>query len=282
MHHRPGLLRLVLPSLTAVLLAACSAQGELVPGGGVNVGGTSPLVNLVPAEAVEQSAGQQYQKLLSDTSAKGALVKDGDKQLVRLRNIAGRLIPEAKRFNARAATWKWEVSLIKSDQINAFCMPGGKIAFYTGIIEKLKLTDDEIGVIMGHEMAHALREHGREQIAKQGLTQIGAGIVESAVTAQAGSTAGSMVKQGAGLLSLKFSRDDETDADLVGLELAARAGFDPKAGVSLWKKMAAANKGAPMEWFSTHPSSDTRIATIEKNLIAVEPLYKEAKAARKG
>ncbi|MDX2307367.1 MAG: M48 family metallopeptidase [Hyphomicrobium sp.] len=266
---------------TIILVAGCAQQGEITPGGGVNVGDASALRNLVPAEQLEQASSQQYTQLIAETSTKGALAKDSDKQLKRLRRIADKLKPVAPRFNARAAQWQWEVNLIKSDQINAFCMPGGKIAFYTGIIDKLKLTDDEIGVIMGHEMAHALREHGREQIAKQGLTQIGTAVAESAVTSTAGATAGSLVKQGAGLLSLKFSRDDETDADLVGLELAARAGFDPKAGVTLWKKMAAANKGAPMEWFSTHPSSDSRIATIEKNLIAVEPLYKEAKAAEK-
>lgn len=261
----------------ALALAACAGQGQISPGGGVDVGDASAIRKIVPAEQLETSAAQQYGTMLQTASQKGELAPEGDKQLVRLRAIANRIIPEAKRFNPRANEWQWSVNLIRSPQINAFCMPGGKIAFYTGILETLKLTDDEVAVIMGHEMAHALREHGREQMAKGTITNIGSEVLAGAV----GGTAGTLVKSGAGLLSLKFSRDDETDADLVGLELAARAGYDPRAGVTLWKKMAAAQKGAPMEWFSTHPSSDNRIATIQSNLPAVQPLYDQAKKTRK-
>lgn len=265
--------------IAAVALAGCAAQGNVIPGAGVDVGDASQLRKIVPAEQLEQSSATQYATLLQENSAKGALTQEGDPQLGRLRNISARIIPQVTRFNPRAAQWQWEVNLIKSGSINAFCMPGGKIAFYTGILEQLKLTDNEVAVIMGHEMAHALREHGREQIAKQGLTKIGTEALATAV----GGAAGELVKSGSGILSLKFSRDDETDADLVGLELAARAGYDPRAGVTLWKKMAAASKGAPAEWFSTHPSSDTRIANIERNMPAVLPLYEtQAKAKKKG
>ena len=156
-------------------------------------------------------------------------------------------------------------------------MPGGKIVFYTGILDKLKLTDDEVGVVMGHEVAHALREHARAQMAKSGLTNVSASVFAAVV----GGPAGEIAKQGAGLLTLKYSRDDETDADLVGLELAARAGFDPRAGITLWRKMSAASKGAPMEWMSTHPAGSTRIATIQRNLPAVMPLYEAAKGRMK-
>jgi Zn-dependent protease with chaperone function len=258
-----------------LFIASCAGTG-VKPGDGVNVGDASELRKLVPAEDLEKSSAQQYAGLLQQASAKGALAADSDKQLVRLRKISAYIIPQAGKFNPRANQWKWEVNLIRSEDINAFCMPGGKIGFYTGILEKLKLTDDEIAVVMGHEMAHALREHGREQIAKQGLTNVGSDALATAV----GGTAGSLVKSGAGLLSLKFSRDDETDADLVGLELSARAGYNPNAGVTLWKKMAAASKGAPYEWFSTHPSSETRIATIHQNIAAVMPLYEEAKKTK--
>jgi predicted Zn-dependent protease len=262
----------------AVTLSACANSPQVAPGQGVNVGDASPLRKIVPAEQLEQSASQQYAGLVEKAQAQGQVAQANDPQLQRLQRISQRIIPQASRFNNRAGAWSWQVNLIKSADINAFCMPGGKIAFYTGLIEKIKPTDDEIAVVMGHEMAHALREHGREQMAKQGLTNIGT----QAVAAFGGDTVGSLAKSGAGLLTLKFSRDDETDADLVGLELAARAGYDPHAGVTLWRKMAAASKGAPYEWFSTHPSSDTRIATIEKNIAAVLPLYKEAKAAARG
>jgi predicted Zn-dependent protease len=268
----------LLPALAlCAAVAACAASPEIAPGQGVNVGEASQLRKIVPAEELEQSAATQYATLIQQSGAKGQVAAASDPQLTRLQKISQRIIPQAPRFNQRATTWAWQVNLIRSNDINAFCMPGGKIAFYTGLIEQLKLTDDEIAIVMGHEMAHALREHGREQIAKQGLTNIG----QQAITAIAGAQAGTVVQSGAGLLTLKFSRDDETDADLVGLELAARAGYDPKAGVTLWKKMSAASKGAPYEWFSTHPSGETRIATIEKNIPAVMPLYKEAKTATK-
>jgi predicted Zn-dependent protease len=270
-------LRAALCGLAALALASCAGSSSIQPGQGVNVGESSQLRKIVPAEELEQTSATQYAGLVQQASAKGQIVAATDPQFVRLQKISQRIIPHASRFNGRANSWQWQVTLIRSNEINAFCMPGGKIAFYTGLIEQLKLTDDEIAIVMGHEMAHALREHGREQIAKQGLTNIGT----QAISAIAGESAGSVVKSGAGLLTLKFSRDDETDADLVGLELAARAGYDPHSGVTLWKKMAKASKGAPYEWFSTHPSGDTRIATIEKNIPAVLPLYKEAKAVKK-
>ena len=271
-HYRKAAL-LAAIALASAALVSCAASPGIAPGQGVDVGEASQLRKIVPAEELEQSAASQYTGLVQQAAAKGQVVAATDPQFVRLQKISQRIIPQAARFNPRAGTWAWQVNLIRSNEINAFCMPGGKIAFYTGLIEQLKLTDNEIAIVMGHEMAHALREHGREQIAKQGLTNIG----QQAITAIAGATAGSVVQSGAGLLTLKFSRDDETDADLVGLELAARAGFDPHAGVTLWKKMAAAAKGAPYEWFSTHPSGETRIATIEKNIPAVLPLYKAAK-----
>ena len=264
-------------TMLAMGLASCATDQSSPTGDGVAVGQSSSLRNLVPAQELEGTASTQYSGLLQKARAQGALAPDSDPQVKRLRSIAHRIIPHVAKFNERAPGWKWEVNLIRSDQINAFCMPGGKIAFYTGILQKLRLNDDEVGVIMGHEIAHALREHARARVAKAGLTSVGAEIASVAV---GGGTAGSLVKTGANLLTLKYSRDDETDADLVGLEIAARGGFDPRAGVTLWRKMIAAAKGAPMEWFSTHPANDTRIATIEKNLPTVMPLYEQSKRAR--
>ena len=154
-------------------------------------------------------------------------------------------------------------------------MPGGKIAFYTGILDRLQLSDDEVAMVMGHEMAHALREHARERMGKSTATQIGANVLGQVMgLGQIGQT---VTQYGAQLLTLKFSREDESEADLVGMELAARAGYDPRAGVTLWRKMAAANKGAPPQWLSTHPSSSSRIADIERNLPKVMPLYEQAR-----
>jgi predicted Zn-dependent protease len=242
---------------------------------GVEVGKESAFAKLVPAAEVEQSARQQYSQMMKDASSKGALGPDDHPQVQRLRRIANELIPHSYEWNPRAREWKWEVNLIGSNQINAFCMPGGKIA-----LGQLKLTDDEVAMVMGHEIAHALREHARERMGKaaatNGLATIG-GTVAAVFFGVNPNLTDFVAKQGANLLTLKFSRDDETEADLVGMEIAARAGYDPRSGVTLWQKMSAANKGAPPQWLSTHPSGNTRIEEIQANLPKVLPLYERSK-----
>jgi len=259
----------------AFLLLAAGAAAHAPALAQVEVGNPSMARNLVPAENIEQAGTQQYGQLLAQAKAKGALAGDGNPQLQRLRAIAARIIPFAAQWNPRAAKWKWEVNLIGSKQINAFCMPGGKIAFFTAILDTLKLTDDEVAMVMGHEMAHALREHARARLAKSVGTgaalSIGAQILG---LGQAGDVA---ARAGTQLITLKFSRNDETEADLVGLELAARAGYDPKAAVSLWKKMAEANnKAGGLSFLSTHPSGPDRIKKLEVNVPKVEGLYRSA------
>ncbi len=238
---------------------------------GVEVGGNSKFSKLVPAAQVEQSAQQQYQQMMQAASSKNALLPASHPQVVRLRAIAQKIVPHALEWNPRAKDWKWEVNVLNSPQINAFCMPGGKIAFYTGILDKLQLTDDEVAMIMGHEVAHALREHARERMGKNAATGIGANVISQVLGF--GNTGAQVMGMGAQLITLKFGRQDESEADLVGMELAARAGYNPRAAVSLWQKMGAANKGAPPQFLSTHPSGPSRIADIEKNLPKVLPLY---------
>ncbi len=242
----------------------------------VDVGAPSQLRNLVPAQEIETAAAQQYSQLVSDARAKGALAPQGNQQLQRLRNIAGRLVPQTAQWNDRSRQWRWEVNLLGSKQINAFCMPGGKIAFYTGILDQLQLTDDEAAMIMGHEMAHALREHARSRIAKsQGtgtILSLGAQLLG---LGQLGDVAANIGTQ---LLTLRFSREDETDADLVGLELAARGGYNPQASVSLWQKMGQASGGAGGPGFlSTHPSGPDRIQQLQANVPKVQRLYEQAR-----
>ncbi len=248
---------------------------------GVDVGNTSSFAKLVPAEQVERSAAQQYLQMLTQADAKRALAPKDNAQVLRLRAIAQKIIPFALEWNPRARNWQWEVNLIGSSQINAYCMPGGKIAFYTGILEQLRLTDDEVAMVMGHEIAHALREHARERMGKSAVThgaaRIGGALAASFFGIDPRLTDG-IASGGANLLTLEFGREDESEADLVGMELAARAGFDPRAGVTLWQKMGAASKGAPPQWLSTHPSGKTRIAEIQANLPKVMPLYERARA----
>ena len=262
--------------LRALIVLASLAVALPVLADGVDVGKPSSVRNLVPAGALENQAAQQYGQLKRQAAAKGALGPDDHPQVRRLRAIAARLIPFVDRFNPRARQWQWEVNLIGSKQINAFCMPGGKIAFFSGILDTLKLTDDEVAIVMGHEVAHALREHARARMAKNQMTQLGATLLGELV---GGGRYTGAFQMGGNLLTLKFSRDDESEADVVGLDLAARAGYDPRAAVSLWQKMAAANSRAPLEFLSTHPAGDSRIKEIEKHLPQVMPLYAKAQRA---
>ncbi len=245
----------------------------------IDVGPPSGMRALVPAEALESAATQQYSELLAQARAKRALAPDNHPQLLRLRAIARRLIPFAPQWNPRAAQWRWEVNLIGSKQINAFCMPGGKIAFYTGILDQLRLTEDETAMIMGHEMAHALREHARERLAKTQGTNLALRLGSQLLgLGDLGNVAASL---GGQLLSLQFSRSDESEADLVGLELAARAGYDPSAAVSLWQKMgnATGSKQGGLAFLSTHPSGPARIRELEQNVPKVQGLYELARRA---
>ncbi len=252
---------------------------------GVNVGKRSAFTNLVPAQDVERMAGQQYKQVLEQADSKNALAPSSSEELKRLRTIAQLLIPFATPWNERASQWQWEVNLIGSKQINAYCMPGGKIAFYTGIMRTLQLTDDEAAMVMGHEMAHALREHARERMGKSTVTTGAARLGGALLSGWLGidpNLTDMVAQQGANLLNLKFSREDESEADLVGMEIAARAGFDPRAGITLWEKMGANNKGAPPQWLSTHPASETRIADMQAALPSVMPLFERARAAQGG
>lgn len=261
-----------------------SAAGALTAVAGVGhaqveVGKSSSMRKLVPAEQLEKAADQQYLQMMQEASGQRVLLPASHPQVRRLHGIAKRIIPHTYAWNERAREWKWQVNLIQSREINAFCMPGGKIAFYTGILDQLALDDDETAMIMGHEMAHALREHARERLAKS--TATGVGLRLGAALLGLGDLGNVAADLGTQLLSLKFSREDETEADLVGLELAARGAFKPGASVSLWQKMAAAQKGRGLEFLSTHPSGPSRIRDLQDNLPKVQGLYDKATARRR-
>jgi Zn-dependent protease with chaperone function len=233
----------------------------------------------VPAAQVESSASQQYRQMLQQASSKRALAPMDHPQLKRLRYMADRMIPFAPDCNERARDWKWEVNLLGSPEVNAFCMPGGKIAFYWGILEKLQLTDDEVAAIMGHEIAHALLEHAREQMGKNFATQTGLRL--GAALLGLGDVGDLAARMGSQLLSLTYSRTDETQADGLGLLLSAQAGYNPRAGVTLWEKMMKVSGGnAPPKLLSTHPASADRVRDIEGRLPRVTPLFDSAAKPR--
>ncbi len=254
--------------------AALAQDREPDESAGIAVDKPSRLKNLVSAEQLERAAEQQFGQMKRQAAQKNLLADDNHPQLRRLKTIANRLLPHTVRWNPRASNWPWEVQLFQAKSINAFCMPGGKIGFYTGILDQLALTDDEVAMIMGHEMAHALREHARERLAKNQLTGIGAGVLSSMLGL--GDMGRQLVDYGAQLTMLKFSRDDESEADLIGMDIAARGGYDPRAGITLWRKMSAASKGASPQWLSTHPSGGSRISEIARHLDQVLPLYARA------
>ena len=259
---------------SATRSAAAEAEGIPVPK-------KSRVASLASSEKLEREATAQYAKLLDSAASQKALAPADFPQLQRLQAIAKRLIPYTHRFSNRADEWRWEVNLIGSKQINAFVMPGGRFVFYTGIIDRLKLTDDEIAMVMGHEMAHALLEHGRERAGQQKVAQaatIGASVLSQVMGY--GDLGGLLASQTSKFTLLGFSRGDESEADLVGMDIAARAGFDPRAGISLWQKMSEASKGEPPQFLSTHPSHASRIDNIRAALPKVMPLYERVRAAK--
>lgn len=260
----------------AMLVVAAPTAAQKSDDGGVKIGRPSIVRKLYSAERLERTAALQYDQLKGQAGARHALLPASDAAAQRVQTIARAILPHVGKFNDRAAEWDWEVNVIRSSTVNAFCMPGGKIIVFTGIIDKLRLSDDELAMIIGHEIAHALREHARARAAKGMLTNVGV----LAVGVLVGNGAGEIARMSGGLLNLRFSRGDETEADLVGMELASRAGYDPRSGITLWQKMSAQAQGAPPEWFSTHPASSTRADTIRRHLPEVLPLYERAKAQK--
>jgi predicted Zn-dependent protease len=266
--------------LFAIILIGCPLAmlgGCATTTAGGAVGANRPQLMLISSEKLDQMAAQSYNQLRADAQAKGKLNED-KAILQRVRAIAARIEPQTAVFRKDAPGWNWEVNVISSNELNAFCMPGGKIMFYSGLVDKLHLSDDEIAVVMGHEISHALREHAREQVSQAIAAQTAIDIG----TALLGLGGGSADLAAVGyktFVATKFSRTDESEADRMGLELAARAGYDPRAGVSLWQKMIKASQGSgrPPEFLSTHPAEANRVQEIESLLPTVMPLYEAAR-----
>ncbi len=264
-------------ALVSIGIVACQTVKTTQPGV-IGVEREQRMSTLVNEQELRASSASQYKEVLGKEQAKGAL-NSNPALTSRVRIIAKRLIPTTAAFRSDAPGWPWEINVIQSDQLNAWCMPGGKIAFYSGLIEKLALTDDEIAAIMGHEIAHALREHARERISEQMTSRIGIGVASVALGGgQFGADLGQMAYQMA--FSLPHSRLHETEADRMGVELAARAGYDPRAAVQVWQKMAKQGGSKGPEFLSTHPSSDSRISDLEAYSARVAPLFEQAKRGR--
>jgi predicted Zn-dependent protease len=263
-------------ALSALAAAGCQSV-QTTQGGAVGVERKQQMSSLVSEKEVEQQAAQDYSKMMAEAQKKG-LLNQNPQYVQRVRTTAQRLIPHVNAFRPEALNWKWETNVLTSKDVNAWCMPGGKIAVYTGLIERLNLTDAELAAVMGHEIAHALREHARERISRQMATQtgtvVGAVALEIFTGIRIDPNLASTVSEAA--FVLPNSREAEQEADRIGVELAARAGYDPRAAVSLWQKMAKLGGSAPPQWLSTHPSNETRLQDLEVYSQKVMPLYQAA------
>ncbi len=269
------LIALVLAQLTSCTTVSTTNKGNV----GVD---RKQYVGLVSEqEAVEQSA-LAYQQTVKDAQAKKLLNTDSA-ETKRVRAIADKLIAHVGVFRSDAPSWKWEVNVQESKEINAYCMAGGKIMVYTGLIDQIKPTDDELAAVMGHEIAHALREHVRERMSRAKAQQyglLGLAAVVGLSTKNADNAVQALALGGtvaAVALTLPNSRTAEHEADQIGLELAARAGYNPNAALTLWQKMSAVGGEKPPEILSTHPSDESRMADIKRLIPSVMPLYEQAK-----
>jgi predicted Zn-dependent protease len=262
--------RPLLIAVLAVAATACQTVQTTNPGA---VGVQRKQHMLVSEQEVEKGAQVAYQQELDKARQKGALNPD-QQTYKRIQTIANRLIPQTTTFRPDAGQWRWEVNVQKTDDVNAYCMPGGKIMVYTGLIDQLKATDAELAAVIGHEIAHALREHSRERLSRTYAEQIAlAGV---ALATGAGETTMQIAQQVSSVtFTLPHSREQESEADRIGLELMARAGYDPNAAISLWQKMAKLGGGGP-EFLSTHPSGDSRIRDLQASVPRVLPLYQAA------
>ena len=252
------------------LLSACANTTR--PGA---VGVNRSQFMMISSSEVDRLSAISYNDQAQKAKEKNILVTSGP-TYDRLKRIANRLIPQTGEFRDDTRQWNWQLTLIDAPTLNASCAPGGKITFYTGIIEQLNLSDDEIAAIMGHEIAHAIREHGRERVS-QAMAQSAVANIAMAAAGGYGSAVSAANQVAQYVLVLPNSRQNESEADAIGLELAARAGYNPQAAISVWKKMIkATDSKSPPEFLSTHPSGETRIEQLTALMPVVEPLYQQS------
>jgi predicted Zn-dependent protease len=257
----------------AFLLLAPGCGSVTEPGA---VGVDRPQFLLVSSDEVDKVAEQSYRQVLDEAQKKGALDRD-PAQVQRIRMLVSRLIPQTSAFRDDAPGWAWEAHLLTSKEVNAWCMPGGKIAVYTGLIEQVRPTDDELAAVMGHEIAHALREHSRERLSWAMAQQLGLNLVGT--VANVPKTALDLAPVLLDVtVNLPYSRTQEREADRVGVELAARAGYDPHAAVALWQKMEKLGGPQPPKLLATHPSPQDRMRDLQAYAEKVMPLYVAARS----
>ena len=262
--------------ICSALLTIAALQGCANTTNSGAIGLQRSQLMLVSSDAINAQAAKGFQQLSADALSKKKLNTNAA-MTQRIRRIGNDLIAQVGVFRPDAKNWAWEINVFDSDEINAFCAPGGKIGVYTGIVNKLQLTDDEIAAVMGHEIAHALREHSREQVSQRTVS----GLITSTVAAATGMPGELMDAGSQMLVHLPNSRAMELESDIIGLELMARAGYNPRNASSIWKKMQKLSDGQSGPAFlSTHPAGAQRIAELDAYVPKVLPLYEAARASK--
>ena len=229
---------------------------------------------LVPEQQIVQAASESYLSQINQAKQQGKLDL-GSATVRRVRRIAQRIVTQAQVYRPESRQWAWEIHVLNDPNVNAYCMAGGKIAVFTGLLQQIKPSDDELAQVIAHEVAHALSSHSREKIS----LQLGADLaLQLLASARNSSPQEQQILNTATTLAVKLpnSRTMENEADRIGIELAARAGFNPQAAISLWQKMQQASAGAPPEFLSTHPSEQTRVARLQALLPQMILLYTAA------
>ena len=261
--------------VVATVMTGCQSV-QTTSSGAVGVDRKQHVLSFVSEKDLEKSAAGVYRQELEKASQRGALNSDAA-AVARVQRIAARLIPKTSAFRPDAPNWNWEINVATSEEVNAYAMPGGKVMVYTGLIDKLNLNDAELAAVIGHEIGHALREHSRERVSRAYGQQLAFSIGAAALgldqnVTQLANALGEVTFQ------LPHSREQEAEADRIGLELMARAGYDPMAAISVWKKMNQTAGGGPPQFLSTHPSNESRIRDLESHLSQVLPLYRATTA----
>ncbi|MBB5458659.1 hypothetical protein HDG33_002302 [Paraburkholderia sp. Cpub6] len=268
------------PPATAKAPAAASAPAAVPPPYYVSpqlrYGGYMVFRNLIPSSMLEAQAAEEFSQIVYGASHANRLYGETDARVTRVRSIINRMIPYSLKWNERAKLWKWEVAVVRSNDIRMYCLPGGKIVVYSGILDRVRLNDNEVGMLIGHEIAHALREHARMRLGQLQASQLDS---SGTIPQLFGLADLGMAPLGIGsrLLEMKYESTDETEADVIGSDIASRAGFDPRAAVTLWDKLAQATRGSRGQGFIyVHPYTPARRDDIIKRLPDMLPLYAKA------
>ena len=241
----------------------------------IRYGGLAVFRNLIPSPMLESQATAEFDEIVRGADHANSLYPATDARVKRVRSTTDALIPYSLKWNERAKNWKWDVAVVRSPDIRMYCLPGGKIVVYSGLLDRVRLNDNELGMLLGHEIAHALREHARERLGEQQAAQLGSGSIPQLFgLADLGAAP---LGIGSQLLEMKYESTDETEADVIGSDIASRAGFDPRAAVTLWDKLAAATHSNRNQGFIyVHPYTPVRRADIVKRLPDMLPLYAKA------